>query len=275
MVTFAGVTGYKEVKAYHGVMATSDHKFFDRETGMFIPAQKMTNGYELLSLKELIGWKAKLLSSTGKPISETRRADIISSTQQEMRREKAQNNYTAQFGNTTMVKYRKAITYIMWMAISTITTFPTWSVYRLGNIYRSMLTRMKKILSMLHGRWNILKRPEKLQNNGIKATQDANGIGSTLNSLLGRSEGTDRINNASSAEVTSRDYHGQDFAVQAVKKKHGGVEKKKVPVYNLTVSGAGCYYANGVLVSNCDSAACIARHYDRKSGTPYKSAFGG
>jgi len=35
--------------------------------------------------------------------------------------------------------------------------------------------------------------------------------------------------------------------------------QESVPVYGLTIKGAGCYYANGVLVSNCDSLASILR----------------
>jgi hypothetical protein len=37
------------------------------------------------------------------------------------------------------------------------------------------------------------------------------------------------------------------------------VVQKPVVVYGLTVKGAGCYYANGVLVSNCDSASSALR----------------
>jgi len=31
------------------------------------------------------------------------------------------------------------------------------------------------------------------------------------------------------------------------------------PVYNLTIPDAGCFYANGILVSNCDSNRYISR----------------
>lgn len=33
----------------------------------------------------------------------------------------------------------------------------------------------------------------------------------------------------------------------------------KANVYNLTVENAGCFYANGILVSNCDSLASLIR----------------
>ena len=32
------------------------------------------------------------------------------------------------------------------------------------------------------------------------------------------------------------------------------------PVYNLTVEGAHCYYANGVLVHNCDTVSMGLKH---------------
>jgi hypothetical protein len=42
--------------------------------------------------------------------------------------------------------------------------------------------------------------------------------------------------------------------------------EEKKPVYNLVVKDAGCYYANGVLVSNCDSAASLCRaKYSKRS----------
>lgn len=38
-----------------------------------------------------------------------------------------------------------------------------------------------------------------------------------------------------------------------VQVEHISVEKGQKPVYNLSVDGAHCFYANGVLVHNCDS----------------------
>ena len=37
-----------------------------------------------------------------------------------------------------------------------------------------------------------------------------------------------------------------------------------VPVYNLTVEGAHCYYANGVLVHNCDTVTCALAFFRDK-----------
>jgi predicted phage terminase large subunit-like protein len=43
--------------------------------------------------------------------------------------------------------------------------------------------------------------------------------------------------------------------VEAVKFTH-----TMQPVYNLTVEGEGCYYANGILVHNCDTVSMAMRH---------------
>lgn len=36
------------------------------------------------------------------------------------------------------------------------------------------------------------------------------------------------------------------------------------PVYNLTVEGAHCYYANGVLVHNCDTVTMALSYFRNK-----------
>jgi hypothetical protein len=48
-------------------------------------------------------------------------------------------------------------------------------------------------------------------------------------------------------------------------------EKEKRPVYNLTVSGAHEFYANGILVSNCDDLRYFAMRYVRKGAGPHVS----
>lgn len=47
------------------------------------------------------------------------------------------------------------------------------------------------------------------------------------------------------------------------------------PVYNLTVAGVHEYYANGVLVSNCDSLRYIVGYIRNQTGTEFRAATGG
>ena len=51
----------------------------------------------------------------------------------------------------------------------------------------------------------------------------------------------------------------------------------KSDVYNLTVESAGCYYANGILVSNCDALTqglAAARRYFLDAWAPGAQAAG-
>jgi hypothetical protein len=50
----------------------------------------------------------------------------------------------------------------------------------------------------------------------------------------------------------------QNFAACHASQQSIGLRKQLV--YNLTVEGAHCYYANGVLVHNCDSTSQAIRH---------------
>ena len=94
----------------------------------------------------------------------------------------------------------------------------------------------------------------------VKGKQDGAGLG--LNSSPVKNNA--KIVAAHSLHTTL----GTSFAVQSA-------NSNIIPVYNLTVEKAGCYYANGILVSNCDSAACICRLFDRRALDSYQSLFGG
>ena len=52
------------------------------------------------------------------------------------------------------------------------------------------------------------------------------------------------------------------------------LEQEKKPVYNITVDKDGVYYANGILVSNCDAVTMLIENYSlRKFGEPEKKYF--
>ena len=290
-VLFAGVTGYKTVQNYNGLFATPDHKIFDKCNGTFSRADSLTcaASYDIISLKELIVWKTRLLCSTAKPMSEIQRADITSSTQQEKKKKKMQSSCTEPSGNITMEQFQKGITYITLMGISTIMTLATWSVYKLGSICRAMQKKILKTVniggviknSYFHSKkkrkngtsnthknqflkaiFTMLKSSEKKKKKHIfvKGKQDGAGLG--LNSSPVKNNA--KIVAAHSLHTTL----GTSFAVQSA-------NSNIIPVYNLTVEKAGCYYANGILVSNCDSAACICRLFDRRALDSYQSLFGG
>ena len=302
----------REVHNYWGVKATPDHKFFNKKIGFERADKVDGCNIDRISLKGMIRWKARLLSLMGKRISEAKREDIISSIQQEMQKEETRNSFIEPYGHIIMAKFLKGIISIILTGISTITIFPIWSVYRAGNIFQCTGKKMKRILSTERSKCKLLKKQENYQKHGIQARQENSGIKATLRNRLGKYAKILLRRCAGSAEIHSAECRGQNIAAKAVRKKADGErrtrylnqkcenanfaekniqqskeiqgfapqiakqvitgEKRGTTVYNLTVEKAGCYYANGVLVSNCDSAAVICRYYDRRSGEEYQSA---
>ena len=304
-VIACGITGIKPTVCWNGTMVTKNHKIYDKTNNAFLPLDSLTSSvrYDMISLKELILWKAKLLYLMGMSIGEAQRADIISCTQQQTKKEKTQNNCIEQCGNFTMEKFRKDIKYITLMAISTIMTFPIWIAYLLGNTYQCIL---RKICKMKNQSKNLYKPDKQLQKNGIKATQEENGTNNISTNHF-QKRGKKKKESANIAERRFLEQSEQDFVVNCVEQETGqktkymsrnvmfaesslkqGKAKRSIvqetvnqnfitakrTVYNLQVENAGCYYANGKLVSNCDSCASIIRQKYFTKENNYDSPFG-
>ena len=304
-VTYAGITGYKKVDNYRGVNSTHDHKFFTYNQG-FKTADSLNSAdrIDTIGLRRLLSWKKRLLYSTEKPISEVQRADIISSTQPKTQKEEMRNNFIERCGNITTEKFLKAITYIISMAMLTITTLATWSVYQLGNICRCTQKEISKMKIIENATKNYYFKQEKKQKNGIDQKKAENGIENIQQNQFLKQVNTKRLRSVNFAVGNFLQQKRKDFAAFIANKRQGVEEldlnsrpmksnvhiaethlqqsQKNInsvhhyanndimPVYNLTVEKAGCYYANGVLVSNCDSAASLARLLYNKSETKYQ-----
>lgn len=285
-----------------GIVSTPDHKIYNAEHSEFTTADTLTCSarYSTISLKELIVWKARLLSLTGKSLSETQRADIIFAGKPRMKEERTQSNFTALCGSSTTGKSRQNITFTILMAISTITILATWTVYQLANTCRCTAKHSTKIVSIARIGESILQKLKKRLWSGIQATKVGNGTDSTPPNQSGRRAKTGLTSNALIAERLMPPFLGKNIAAKVAKKKrvaegldlysnltsepaivagestsqktqhrntvrlgaNRGIMRKE-DVYNLTIDTAGCYYANGKLVSNCDSASCIARLLDK------------
>ena len=298
-----GITGYDmEVNDYNGVIATPNHKFYDKRSNEFTRADRLPYSfrYDKISLKELIIWKRKLLYSMGKNIGEARRANIISSTQQEIVREEMQSSCTGQCGNITMEKFRKGITFITLTAISTIMTFPIWSAYQLGNIYQCMRRKIWKMRNTERETDSNLKKQESLRMSGIDQNKEENGTESTqkgafskvvrmikkrfvniaeksfseqqfknivqfhANEKREQKESTSSVTTSEYANGAEKSMKQRNITKDSVVQNASKDSMRRTNVYNLTIDKAGCFYANGILVSNCDSLASLIRIYQKK-----------
>lgn len=308
-VLFAGVTGYRETNRYNGLVATPNHKIFDATSGAFTRADSLTCAcsYSIISLKEMISWRKRLLSSTAKRMSEIQRADITLSARQKTANENAHSSCIGPYGNTTGEKSRTGITFTMLMVMSIITTSAIWSAYRLGSIFRNIRKRITRIRNTGERMLKACYQRAKNQRHGTSQKTGDNFTENTQKIRYAKRTSKYMKRNASSVENLTQGQSSSGIVAKAARRKQGGdglglnlnhakefarhaVKNSQhitsctsfathnascgfMPVYNLTVEKAGCYFANGILVSNCDSAACVCRILDRHAGEDYHSPF--
>lgn len=295
-VIASGITGYKPTINKLGLNATSTHKVFDKNNFKFTPLDKLTmlKNCDKLSLRGMIEWKIKLSNLMEKYTKEIQKADITLNIKQNQKTELENRNFIEQCGNITMVKYQKDFKSITKMVTLIIMTFLIWSVYRLGNICQIILRKigkMKNIGRKCVGICSITKKNNKKQKNGINLQREENGINNMQGTQYANSNLKKKLNanfvgrllllisrmanivlvNANKRHATTQDQKyvknvEKNFTQQVTEQNN--VENVE-PVYNLTVENAGCYYANGILVSNCDSLAMFTHEIiDGGSYTP-------
>jgi predicted phage terminase large subunit-like protein len=181
---------------------------------------------------------------------------------------------TAMYGSFITEKFKKVRKFITLMVTPATTTSRTLSVC-LSNPTGPNTTWTTWLGGSLNNSLPIWQKFKNLQKIGIGVKRGVNGIANTLVRHLRLPE---RLNHTAKA-ITLGFVNG---AVQVLKLKalknlcvqpfvsKGSpdtcvVEAVKFthtmqPVYNLTVEGEGCYYANGILVHNCDTVSMAMRH---------------
>ena len=288
-VVDCGITGKTHTINKLGLNATPNHKVFNVNKSKFMPIDTFTSVEDssMLSLGELIKWKQKLWYLMGKLTKETQSVDITSNTQREIVKGKIARSYIEQCGNITMGKSQKGIKYIIKMVILIITTFLTWSVYHLGNICHTMLKKIGTIKNLGKKCTQtvlLTKRNKKKQKIGIGQKKVENGIENTQKTQYVKPNLEKKENVNFVEKNTLQRQHLVNIVVQNVNKKHAIIGKSTnaryvernleqqliiqklaqenvKTVYNMKVEGAGCYYANHKLVSNCDSSALFTKEF--------------
>ena len=140
---------------------------------------------------------------------------------------------------------------------------------------------------------SLTKKNKKKQKIGIGQKKAENGIENTRKTQYVKPN-LEKKENANFVEKnTLQRQHLANIVVQNVNKKHVIIRKyinakyveknleqqviipklaqeNAKPVYNLKVQGAGCYYANHKLVSNCDSAGLFTKEFVEGSSKPQR-----
>jgi len=238
------------------IKCTSDHPFWVKGKG-WIKADSLRYLYILVdSLRYL--WNLKSLTEGA----------IIKAKMDTGEETEDTTTCTETSGNIIMGKYRKAIKYIIKMAIKTITKYLILNVSYKNNTYRNI----QKLKSKLKEIKNISKKLDLSLKNGIKVRKGENGIENIGKSHLKKHLSKESIS-VNNVEISLfQELHKElNSVIQTVSKKPYVLDvrklKKKQYVYNLTVKDCHEYFANGILVSNCDALRYGLYTHKMNSGT--------
>ena len=286
----SGKTGHKPVVSRFGLQLTENHKIFNSDG--FKPVLECDEDLlSMYGLKNQIIWRLKkLFISTESNTGLWGRDGIILASQRVMKGEKVLKAYTSLFGSFIIRwKFLKAIVFITKTIILLTTTLTTWSVYRLGNICRIMKKKSGKTKNTGKKLLTVWIRCVSRLLNGIKAQKVELGTArmqkgkdqktsSSSAGFAGKNSiplsptpcsavtGAEKITGESSNSNTSESVQNAGKSsgtgkVRQVEKTGNSAHAHVLPqtetitvkdVYNITVEDVGCFYANGVLVSNCD-----------------------
>jgi hypothetical protein len=240
----AAVTGNSckmdDVVCRAGLSGTSEHKVMNH--GAWVPLSSLTmhQGLDTLTLWNLLKWKyRRLLNGMVGSITSWEREDITSATQiggKGLR--DSMSIFTSIF---TKFGFREGLLFTIRTGIHTITTFGIWSVYRVANTARCILSNTIGALRWL--------RPERPPRGGIDPQTGELGTESTPNKH-GSIKKQVSLNVSPVGARSQPISQNERFPAQASVTSESS--PTKTLVYNLKTT-TGVYYANKTLVSNCDA----------------------
>lgn len=301
-VTASGQTGVQPVITRHGITATAGHPVFVYGLG-FAPLNAISgtvpySAFERLSLRRMLEWNHQKRSSSKESPTDSWGPDaIILASQRQMPGVRSRKDSTSRSGKTLISqKFLWGLKSITSTLMCSTTILPIWSVYRSRSIARSLSRRVEQSVLHVYGQIRRSATP------GIARLKDWLGIGSMRSSLRLNA----LIPAGTAVALSWLECHWQSSALPLVESRYDTNEPKKpsqltalsvnrrsapvapavdlpslvagvaedylqssvsVPVFNLTTT-ASVYYANGVLVHNCNSAlgALLLADQHRRAG---------
>lgn len=258
-VIWSGQTGENFVITNKGITGTFGHKVFNG-TNLFIPllTHDVSTGVDTLCVANQIRWIARrLYYSMGLNIDSWARKDITLASIPQMKNEEPLLK-VCMWPFMSFIrekKYHRAALYITKMAIHSITQLKILSVWYLNNMRNSLNRKIGKV-------WrNILMKLDHSQQNGIDQKKEGRGIENMLKALATKFTlvivlfvnwcllQVIKTLNIVAGNVTKKQ-DGLDEKPMDIK-----ISEEKHPVYNITTEPSHTFFANGILVSNCDAVS--------------------
>ena len=298
-VLSAGCTGIAETITKFGITATPNHPFIAMGKGIVDFCNISNDECSVLSFEGLFSWKyLKLLSSMVSNIGSWEQSDITLVSQLQMKDGKVRKDFMLRFGNFIQErKFLKAMKFTTKTATSLITTLATLSAYRATNTVRSLVGFVQK---NKNSTWKTL---DTWQENGIEAMKAEHGIAKTQKprklrkqnafacivgkSLWQSNQTPSSVPTIANKPTTTTTLRKPSWFANTVEKLswlssvrterneqpvaelvQDDLPSKNVPmkVYNLTVEGVHCFYANGILVHNCDAMTQALNDFNKHMG---------
>ena len=244
----------KQIITNIGLTGTPDHKIYCINDYTFDKLENMEYANtSKLTFKELAKWASDLaFYSTETSSILTKRQDITKLRMTIQQKDIQQKGFIGRcISFIQEKKFPKVITYTIRTAIKTITLWKILSCYHIANTLASTVKKLRNVGSVLKcGKQ--MQGAEKNAKNGIIQRKEKNGIQSIKNNILQncilqKSALIAAENSTHPMTIENKRYAG-DVEINTSKENY----EKKQKVYNITTE-AGVYYANGILVSNCDA----------------------
>lgn len=240
-----GLTGTKDHKIY----TTHDYSFDSLENVDYSMVSKLT-------IEELISWQIKsLYCSMAKNTIVTQRQDIMKIKSLLTEKEKHSGFIGLCMNFIREKKFLKAITFITKTKIKIITILAIWFFYQAVNTLNFMAKKPLKFGKDLKCKKQI-KEVEKCAKSGIAQKRGEIGTQNIKKNTLPNFILLKYVPIAEEDLIPQTTTESRQYVdgveISTLKENYAGKPKKRV--YNITVR-AGCYYANNILVSNCDAAS--------------------
>lgn len=297
-------TGEFPVVNKAGLIGTARHPIFANNNFLPLMSVDDTMTFDKLSFKGFVGWRLKtLLYLMESDILSPRREDITELAQKRVNI----NSFIEIYGRFILErKYRKVFTFTIKIITESIMSLKIWSAFVAGNIRQSIIKKdrligqkWKKCGLNLLNIWSVKKASQKKENwlkrfllppSQLNAVTAMPNLCPSDSSIIYAQANAGDCGGINLEEKNTKNLNSlRQFAHFANKNsqqnEHSTINQtaKHVPdhapetmamnsVYNLTVEAYGVYYANDILVSNCDTLemACRAVFID-ESLLPYTS----
>jgi hypothetical protein len=275
-VVASGSTGTRDIMRVSfddgsSFVGTPDHPIFVSGKG-FIPLSALRYAYKCQKLNTLLcisERKEKNKNSTVQYTTAIRTARDLNTSELTAGTELL-ITFTGTFGNSIMGPFQKDMSFIIKMVTQLITRLKTWIVSLKEHIYQTTANSFSLIPSIVKNRENLWTEFALLLKVGTPRKKDMNGI-STNGKRVSKNPLNKFKNNALHAEnrsLTNQYNNQEDFALGNARPKPSGSPIRnttlwtsvidvssmgRAKVYNLKVEGTSEFFANGILVHNCDA----------------------